>query len=182
MKKAMNWLRPAALCLAITALAGYGFYSLLTYTLPMHRGDYRTAVKSKVKDQAELFYQAGVTSYEASLEEEGEVATTKLNEAKKLLNLAYETLQDEDGNIPSASRALAGKIQFGIGKCLQRLNKFEHAIKAYEESLRLAPESLATKFDLEMLKASPPPAGGGGGQGGSKPKPDDKGGKNRPKI
>lgn len=180
MKHAKAWLRQAFFCLLIAGSTGYGFYTLMTYTLPMHRGDYRTAINSKVKDRAELFYAAGLDAYEASLELEGEVATTKLNEAKKLLNLAYDALVDEQGRVPSGSRALAGKIQFGIGKCLQRLNKKEHAIKAYEESLRLLPGNLACKFNLEMLKGNPPPAGGGG-QGG-RPKPDDQGGKHRPKI
>lgn len=181
MKRALPRIRDACLCLFITATAGYGFYTLMTYTLPLHRHDYRTAVKSMVKDQAQLFYTAGMTAYDESLDLEGEVATNKLNEAKKLLNLAYETLLDEQGKLPSSSRALAGQIQFGIGKCLQRLGKKEHAIKAYEESLRLAPNCLPCKFNLEMLKASPPPSGGGGANGG-KPKPDDQGGKNRPKI
>ncbi|MBY0548537.1 MAG: tetratricopeptide repeat protein [Candidatus Obscuribacterales bacterium] len=181
MKEAIKFARQAALCLAVTVTAGYGLYTLLTYTLPMHREDYRTAVRSKVKDTTELFYHAAITSYNQSLDEEGEVATTKLNEAKKLLNLAYDNLLDKQGKVPSGSRYLAGRIQFALGKCLQRLEKFEHAVKAYEESLRLDPDNWDCKFDLEMLKADPPPAGGGGGGKGN-PKPDDGGGKNRPKI
>lgn len=181
MKDAMKFIRQALLCLTVTVTAGYGLYTLVTYTLPMHRQDYKTAVRSQVKDPAELFYHAAITAYDQGLEEEGEVQQTKLNESKKLLNLAYNLLLDEQGKVRDSSRRMAGRIQFALGKCLHRLGKGEHAVKAYEESLRLDPDNWDCKFDLEMLKAPPPPSGGGGG-GKSKPKPDDGSGKKRPKI
>lgn len=142
----------AAAIIGVVCFA-YGFYSLVTYSLPMAREQYPTAVHSRTACKYELFYSAALKDY----------AEKNYELSKKLASLAFEDLQP---NI-RGNELLAADILFLQGKALQQLGKKDKAIDIYEQALRLNPKLVACKYNLEMLQPPPQGGGGGGGQGQS---------------
>jgi tetratricopeptide (TPR) repeat protein len=140
------------LLLLLCATLLFGGYQLLTYSLPMATGDYRTAHDSLVGDKANVLYDAALQAYE-----QGDYQT-----AQKLLTRAYSLCTDSSGHLPESRAALAAEIQFLIGNTLVKTEKVKSAVQAYEQALRHNPNHLYAKYNLELLQQSS--SGGGNGQ------------------
>ncbi|MBY0358462.1 MAG: tetratricopeptide repeat protein [Candidatus Obscuribacterales bacterium] len=153
----------AALVLLSVLLYYSGLNRFVGYSLPMLKANYAKAIASPYADKAEVLYNGALDAYEQN----------DLEGCKRVLALAYEELvNDEDASIKARDKKRAADIKFMLGKVMQKLKKNDHAIEAYEQSLRLDPSNLASKYNLEMLKPSPPPppmSGGGGGKDGEQP-------------
>lgn len=135
---------------------GFGLYQLLTYTIPMHKGDYATASRSYAADRPTVLYDAGLQFYQLHAYER----------AKILFVAAYSACTESSGSIPQSRQKLAGQIQFMLGNACEGLGQAQPAVEAYAQALRHDPENLYAKYNLERLLMPPPSSGGGqGGQG-----------------
>lgn len=152
MKKLLAWMKIPVLVLTAVVLYAYGLDNLLGYSLPLTQENYGKAMASRHVRKAEIFYNGAITAYNRD----------NLDEAKRLLVMAYDETVNPDGSVSPLNRQLAADIQFLLGKCLHWLEKDEPAIAAYEQSLRLDADNLVCKYNLEMLK---PPSGDGGDDG-----------------
>lgn len=149
--------------LAVALAFGYGFYGLVTYAIPLSQDNVKQAMTSYVADDTEVLIQGAAKAYD-----EG-----KLPEATKVLELALEKLIDKSGRYNAANAGKLERVYFLLGKCYHLQEKFDKAIQNYEDTLRMNPQHLPAKYNLEMIQMK-----GGGGEGGKKP---DKG-KIQPKI
>lgn len=163
MKKAGNFFGRFLLSIFVVATFSYGFYGTFSYVIPMAQGDLRHARTSAVKDQSEILINGAQKAYE-----EG-----NLKEATKVLELALEELVDMSGRYDIANQSKLEDVHFLLGKCYHLQEKYDKAIEGYVETLRLNPDHLPAKYNLEMIVSQ-----GGGGEGGKQP---DKG-KLQPKI
>lgn len=143
----------ATVLVLLLAVLAFGCYQALTYSWPMHRGDYETAFESYSADRPTVLYDAALAAYQAE----------EYQAAKELLVKAYNECNNGEGVIPDSRRLLASRIQFLLGNTYVKLKKTEAAVKAYEESLRYDPNNLYTKYNLELLQSQ---SAGGGGEGG----------------
>jgi len=151
--------RAGIVSIAAVLMAGallFGVYQAVTYSWPMHEGRYRDAFESMVADEATVQYDAALAAYKA-----GDFET-----AKKLLTTAFSSCTNSEGVIPESRKQLGSQIQFLLGNTYVKLEKTEPAVKAYEESLRLDPSNLYTKYNLELLQSQ---SGGNGGGGAGDP-------------
>lgn len=130
---------------------GYGYYGLRTYVLPLSQDNVRQARVSLVADQTEVLITGAARAYE-----EG-----KDQEVVKSLELALEKLVDRTGRYKATDRWKLARIYFLLGKSYHRMEKFDKAIRNYEDALRMDANHLPAKYNLEMIQMS------GGGNGGS---------------
>ena len=156
-------LRYAAIALTVAGILviGVGAYRLVAYSVPLANGDYIGAAESGAGDASVALYDAGLQAYR-----EG-----NLDAAQQLFSASYSKLL-ADGTLPTAysKQKLASDCQFYLGN-IQAMNKqIEPAIQAYEQSLRLNPDNMDAKYNLEMLKKQQQ-GGGGSGNGGDQGKP-----------
>jgi tetratricopeptide (TPR) repeat protein len=149
--------------LAIACAFGYGFYGLFTYVVPMSQGDFGVARKSLVGDVTEIFLNGAAKDYDQSLLPSGKVDQQKLAEATKVLELELDHLIAKNGKYSLTDKSKLARVYFLLGKCYQRQKKLDKAKESYEDALRLDPDNLPAKYNLEMIQA-----GGGGGDGGGK--------------
>jgi tetratricopeptide (TPR) repeat protein len=140
------------LSLAIALAFGYGFYGLFTYALPLSQENFREARTSLVADQTEILLNGAAKAYE-----DGE-----LNEAARVLELQLEKLIDKSGRYNRLDRWKLERTYFLLGKIYHKQEKFDKAIQNYEDTLRMNPDHLPAKYNLEMIQAQ-------GGQGGGQP-------------
>jgi tetratricopeptide (TPR) repeat protein len=150
--------------LAIACAFGYGFYGLFTYVMPMSQDNFGIARKSLVKDETEVFLNGAARDYDQSLLTNGHVDQLKLAEATKVLELELDKLIAKNGHYSLTEKSKLTRVYFLLGKCYQRQKKADKAIEAYEDTLRLDPDNLPAKYNLEMLIM-----GGQGGDGGQQP-------------
>lgn len=154
--------RAVLLALIAVVLYYYGLNTLLTYSLPLMRGEYGAALRSPRGNKPEVLYNGASADYEAGInEKDAQLAKSKLNNAKRALMLAYQEIVGKDGKVLPGKERLASDVQFLLGKTMQTLEKVDKAKEAYKQSLRLDPTNVACKYNLEMLQQ-----GGGGGGGG----------------
>lgn len=137
-------------CMAL-ALLFFGGYRLSSYDRPLHHVQYQSALSSRVADRPLLLLNEAM----AQLKEE------KPAEAKKLLSDAYEACLDDEGFVTASRKRLAACIKFRQGNLLVHLQDVAGAVDAYCESLRLDPNNLDAKYNLELLLLQT-----GGGRGG----------------
>ena len=142
-----------AFSLAIVSAFGYGFYGLVTYAVPLSQDNFRQAQTSYVADPTEVLINGGAKAYE-----EGD-----LEEATKVLELALEKLVSKSGRYQAADRWKLERVHFLLGKSYHRLKKLDKAVQNYEDTLRMNPNHMPAKYNLEMIQAE---GGGSGGQGG----------------
>jgi tetratricopeptide (TPR) repeat protein len=152
------------LALAVACAFGYGFYGLLGYALPLSHNDFKQAQRSLVADQAEVLINGAALAYD-----EG-----RTGEAVKALELALENLVDKTGKYKAIDGWKIERVYFLLAKCYDRLKQVDKAIQNYENTLRLNPDHLTAKYDLERL------LDGGGGSSSGQPQPQP--GKLQPKI
>lgn len=151
-----------ALSLALVSAFGYGFYGLVTYAVPLSHDDFRQAQTSYVADQTEILINGAAKAYE-----EG-----RYEESTKVLELALEQLVSKSGRYQADNRWKLERVYFLLGKSYHRMKQFDKAVQNYEDTLRMNPDHMPAKYNLEMIQSE---AGGGGGDGGG-------GKKNQPKI
>jgi tetratricopeptide (TPR) repeat protein len=142
------------LSLAIALAFGYGFYGLFTYALPLAKDNFREARTSIVADQTEILLNGAAKAYD-----EG-----NLDETVRVLELELEILIDKSGRYNLANRWKLERVYFLLGKAYQKQEKFDKAVQNYEDTLRMNPNHLPAKYNLEMIQS-----GGNGGEGGKKP-------------
>jgi tetratricopeptide (TPR) repeat protein len=147
----------------IAAVLGllFGIYSLWTHSLPMLNGEFRSAAESYTGDRAVALYDAGLQQYQAE-EFEGAV---------KVLTNAYNECLGPQGVVDDDKRKLAAEIKFLTGNALVKSEKLSKAVEAYKEALRLEPNHLYAKYNLELLQQmnGGKGPGDGGEPGGTKP-------------
>jgi tetratricopeptide (TPR) repeat protein len=147
----------------ILALIGllFGIYALWSHSVPMLNGKYRDAAESYVGDHAVALYDAGLQQYQAE-EFEGAIKT---------LTDAYNKCLGPQGVVDDEKRKLAAEIKFLTGNALVKSKKLSKAVEAYKETLRLEPNHLYAKYNLELLQQMNGGKGPGEGDepGGTKP-------------
>jgi tetratricopeptide (TPR) repeat protein len=141
------------LSLVIACAFGYGFYGLITYVQPMSQDKFGTARSSLVKDETEIFLNGAAKDYDQSVRPHGQVDQAKLAEATKVLELALDGLIAKDGHYSLTDKSKLVRVYFLLGKCYQRQKKLDKAIESYENVLRLDPDNLPAKYNLEMLQS-----------------------------
>lgn len=164
MQKLIARLGKLALSLAIAFAFGYGFYGLFTYALPLSKNDFRQAMSSVVADETEVLINGAAQEYEQG----------NYEDATKALELALDKMVTKSGQHKLQDRWKLERVYFLLGKSYHRQKQFDKAAENYKETLRLNPNHLFAKYNLEMLE--PPPSSGG--NGGTPPAP----GKIQPKI
>jgi tetratricopeptide (TPR) repeat protein len=153
------------LSLGIACAFGYGFYGLFTYVLPMSHDKFGVARSSLVKDETEIFLNGAARDYDESLLANGRVDQEKLGEATKVLELELDRLIAKNGHYNLTDKSKLTRVYFLLGKCYQRQKKLDKAIESYQDALRLDPDNMPAKYNLEMIIIQ-----GGGGDGGPQPK------------
>jgi tetratricopeptide (TPR) repeat protein len=131
----------------------------------MSQDKFGTARSSLVKDETEIFLNGAARDYDQSLLPNGRVDKEKLAEATKVLELNLDLLVGKNGKYRLTDKSKLARTYFLLGKCYQRQKQFDKAIESYEDTLRLDPDNLPAKYNLEMIIMS-----GGGGDGGAQPK------------
>ena len=91
-----------------------------------------------------------------------------------MLELELEKLIDKGGHYSRTDRWKLERVYFLLGKAYQIQEKYDKAIQNYEDTLRMNPNHLPAKYNLEMIQMK----GGQGGEGGKKPQ----NGKIQPRI
>lgn len=143
------------LCLTIALAFGYGFYGLITYAAPLSKDNFRQAMTSAVADETEVLLAGAALAYEKG----------RYPEAVKVLELSIEKLVDRTGRYRAVDKWKLERVYFLLGKTYHRLEKMDKAVQNYEDTLRLNPNHLPAKYNLEQVQAS----GGQGGGGGAQP-------------
>lgn len=133
----------------------FGVFYTLTYAVPLHTGDYNTAVKSGVGEPALALYGKGLELYRQK----------SFDESIASLSNGYTTLTDKSGQIPESRQKLAGNFQLLIGNSLFYKKKLPEAAEAYRQALRHDPDNMTAKYNLELILTPPPQNGGGQGNG-----------------
>ncbi|MBX9670905.1 MAG: tetratricopeptide repeat protein [Candidatus Obscuribacterales bacterium] len=164
MRTTAKFLGRLIVSLTIACAFGYGFYGLFTYALPMSKHNLTQARTSYVADESEILLNGAAAAYDDE----------RLAESAKVLEMALEKLINRKGEYSAAQRAKLERIFFLLGKTYHRMEMFDKAIQNYEDTLRMNPNHLPAKYNLEMIQME----GGGGGAGGKKPQS----GKTQPKI
>lgn len=147
--------RVPAMTLAIVAslaLTAVGVHRLLTYSAPMLAENFESAIDSSV-DQPLALYNLGLKAYKYE----------RYTLAKDVLTEAFNQLTKNTGVVPPDRKELAGQIQFMLGVVNEHEKQFRVAVTAYEDCLRLTPNNLDAKYNLERLKSQFPDLGKGGG-------------------
>lgn len=129
--------------------ASFGIFRLWAYTYPMLNQDYRSAVEASVGDEVLAWYARGVERYRLG----------DHRNAKRILTEAFNKLTRETGLVPEDRRQLGSDIQHLLGVVNEHEKQFRLAVSAYEESLKLEPNNLASKYNLERLKNQYPDLG-----------------------
>lgn len=155
-----------ALMVLFFGILMFGVYQAASYSWPMYKQDYAKAYYSLVGDKPTVLYDASLAAYQAG----------EFKLAKDMLIKAYSQCLDSSGHIPESKRQFAAKIQFLLGNVLVKMQMVKPAIEAYKESLRLEPNDLYAKYNLELLRSKnngnasgdPNNPSGGGSNGGKK--------------
>ncbi|MBS1991940.1 MAG: tetratricopeptide repeat protein [Cyanobacteria bacterium SZAS LIN-2] len=166
MYKIAKGLGRLALSLTIACAFGYGFYGLVTYAWPLSHDRLGEARASLVADETEVLLNGAAKAYDESILPNGKVDKARLAEASRVLEVELDKLISQSGRYRLLDKSKLTRVYFLLGKVYQRQEKFDKAIDAYENTLRLDPDHLPAKYNLEMLQMQ----GGGGDEGGSSPK------------
>jgi len=152
--------------LALICAFGYGAYGLITYAVPLSQDKLGVARASLVADETEVLLNGAARDYDQALLPDGKIDKARLTEAIRVLEMEVEKLVSQSGRYNVLDRSKLTRTYFLLGKCYQRAKKVDKAIESYENTLRLAPDHMPAKYNLEMLQAE----GGGGKEGGQAPK------------
>lgn len=156
-----------AKCVRVAAILTVllGIYTLWTYSLPMLAGSYEYAADSSspVADRAVALYDAGLQRYQ----------NKDYKGAVKVLTEAYNSTLGPQGVVEGDKRKLAANIKFLTGNALVKDKQLGQAVEAYKDALRLDPDNLYAKYNLEMLQqmngGKGPGEGDGDGNGNQPP-------------
>lgn len=143
-------------------LALFGVVRLATYSGPMLQERFPDAVKAPMGDQPLALYDWGLQLYKRE--------DYKL--AKEVLTESFNQLTRNTGVVPADRKALGSQIQFMLGVVNEKGKQFRVAITAYEDCLKLDPDNLYAKYNLERLKQQYPDLGKGGSGGSNDPNKD----------
>ncbi|MBX9671604.1 MAG: tetratricopeptide repeat protein [Candidatus Obscuribacterales bacterium] len=143
-------------------LALFGIVRLATYSGPMMQERFAEAYKAPVGDRPLALYDLGLQLYKRD--------DHKL--AKEVLTESFNQLTRNTGVVPPDRKALGSQIQFMLGVVNEKGKQFRVAITAYEDCLKLDPDNLYAKYNLERLKQQYPDLGKGGGGGSNDPNKD----------
>lgn len=148
-----------AKCVRIAAILAVllGIYTLWTYSLPMFAGSYEYAADSMspAAERAVSMYDAGLQRYQAK----------DYKGAVKVLTEAYNATLGPQGVVEGDQRKFASDIKFLTGNALVQDKQLGQAVEAYKDALRLDPNNLYAKYNLEMLQQMNGGKGPGEGDG-----------------
>jgi tetratricopeptide (TPR) repeat protein len=164
MKKLMKNLGGLIACLLVSSMFAYGYYGLITYVVPFWHDDFRQAMASSVADETDVLLNGAQAAY----------LRGDLKETSKVLELALDKLVDKGGRYQAKDKWKLERIYFLLGKTYHRQEQFGKAAENYIQTLRLNPNHLPAKYNLESIQNPP---GNGGAPGGAQ-----RGGGNEPKI
>lgn len=148
--------------LALAAVA-LGAYRYVSWTEPLNQGDYNTAASSAVGERAIALYDRGLIEWQrVATDQDESAAQAHLTAASTDLNAAYDALLEEGGGtVADRSKKLASDIQFTLGNiqvmvglAQQDVELIQAGVQNYEECLRLDPDNLAAKYNIELLEQS----------------------------
>lgn len=156
----------------------YGLWLGLFVAIPMLNGNYEFASGTLGGDSAEALYDDALVKYKMLKEDDKNPPDSQKMQVRsfgrggspedqilKQLGAAFTALVGaEGGQVPESRRVLASEIKFLAGNVLLRQKQWEQARDAYREALRLNPQHLYAKYNLEMLES-----GGGSGGAGTGP-------------
>ncbi len=164
------------------ATAAFGCYRYMSWTDPLNDDNYSQAAESIVGNKAVALFDRGLTEYRQSLAEQDQTAAAaQWTNAQNSLVAAYnQLLQNGNGTAPDSLKKLAADIQFQLGNmqvvtglAQQSLELIQSGVQSYEECLRLDPNNLAAKYNIELLeqsdKVNKKDNPGGPGKPGNKP-------------
>lgn len=165
MKKVIEFLRRIRVGLAwlvvvgsLVALCAIGL-RFFDYSLPMLRGNNeRAGERVWLGDTSVSHFNRGLTLYEEN----------DYSSARKAMEAALANCVGSDGQLLESHRLLAAECQFYIGNSWFNSKKTAEAVAAYEECLKLNPNHLTAKYNLEKLQETQPQKPQGG-QGAGKP-------------
>jgi len=148
------------LALATVALGAYRYVS---WTAPLDHGDYGKAASSAVGERAIALYDHGLIEWRrVQTDKDRSAAQADLSASQNDLNAAYNALLEEGGGtVDDGSKKLASDIQFTLGNIQvmvglsqQDVKLIQSGVQNYEECLRLDPDNLAAKYNIELLEQS----------------------------
>jgi len=121
----------------------FGLLMLGVLSAPMLMHNYKTAGTSWVGERSYALYDLGLQLYQAE----------EFKEAVKTFNDAYNLCLGPQGVVEGDKRALAAEIKFLAGNALVKDKQLSKAIEAYKECLRIDPNHLHAKYNLEKLQS-----------------------------
>ena len=161
----------SVLLVASILLALFGAFRLASYSGRMLAHDFVGAAGSSVGDTPLALYDYGIQAYQKE----------NYALAKDALTEAFNQLTKNTAVVPPERKELAGQTQFMLGVVNEHAKQFRVAVTAYEDCLRLTPDNLNAKYNLERLKSQFPDLGKGGGSPQDPSKDPSKGSQNNKK-
>lgn len=140
----------------------FGVYMLFSNSISMITHKFEDAADSPITERPVTLYDVGLQRYNAE----------HYDDALDALNEAYNACLGKNGVVNDDKRRLAGNIKFLTGNALVKSKQLQQAVEAYKEALRLDPENMFAKYNLEMLQSMNGGQGPGSGPGGEQ-KPGD---------
>lgn len=126
--------------LAVVVYSGFRF---VRYDYPLMQNRYEDAVNNDMWiNNPEPLYNQGLACY---IEHDYEGC-------RKAMLKVYAAACDKNGRVRESQRRLAANAQLYIGNSYFNLGKFDDAVSAYEEGLRLSPGDMYIKYNLEKLQ------------------------------
>ncbi len=116
------------------------------------------SVRAKVKDGNKLYYQKkydqALTKYQDALLSEPKNERIEFNVANSLyMKKKYEdALKSYQKVIGSKDIALEQQAYFNIGNTFYRMGKLPESILAYQQALKLNPDDMDAKYNLEYVR------------------------------
>ena len=149
MKRAMKWLKQFLLI---------GFFIIIILQFFMNECVYASSARTKVKEGNTLFsdkkYDQALTKYHDALLSEPKNERIEFNVANTLyMKKKYEdALKTYEKVIGSKDLSLEQKAYFNIGNTLYRMGKLPESILAYQQALKLDPNDMDAKYNLEFVR------------------------------
>ncbi len=121
----------------------FGLLLLGTLSIPMLTQNYHIPAETGIGDTSYALYDVGLDRYKAE----------KYSDAVKALTEAYNLCLGPQGVVEGDKQTLAAESKFLIGNALVRSKQLSKAAEAYKECLRIDPNHLYAKYNLEKLQS-----------------------------
>jgi len=128
------------------------FLALLSFGLPAE------SVREKTKEANELYqgekYDQALTKYQDALLSDPENKRLQFNVGNALYQKKKyeEALKEYQKVIGTEKLLLEGQTYYNLGNALYRLNKLPESIMAYQQALKINPDDMDAKYNLEYVR------------------------------